>query len=918
MSKRIEPATDGNRRWLRSLEPIGKMNSRRVGKYITPPINNQSGMSLKCQGYVPPTGLAFMPLAGPPDSEYFGGKDHCALLDCDVISDEIGAKFDALTNAFGASQSGEAVGVGTSCVGSWVDAPISMQSSIEFAKNLGRTTIRSELSRIRTGDRQAIKNVRSALAGELTSGGDAASAKKAANAVKKSQCGYVMFSGLFNIRKNDGLDTHSGIVMFDLDDLDDVDGTKRRLSACKNVGAVFLSVSATGLRVLVPVLPIPKDASEHKAAYYAALSIIESAARLKVADHAGQDLARASFVTSDPDAHINMDAVPVPWVMRSKMRKGETRNTDTSDEGELGRRRDYVNGTFKVLDWKSDTQANIECPGMDLHTGIDNWTDCSVWIDRVPSIKCFHNSCCGKVEIAEREMRTALRGAGQSGGGSDHPKEKLIEQIDGKPALRLPGDGRLISEFCVELAGMLRGENLFARNGCAFAMDFSEQRLEPVTPDWLRTWIEEKVVCYKQSRDRNGASITIKRTLAKEDAAAVAVAPQFLAGLPRVEFFQPCRMPIMRSSGCIELLPAGHDPESSTFTNPGGVNFQENMTANDARTVIEEVLSEFPFPEDQGRSRAVAVAAMLTVFGAGLLPRGATRPVTTYRGNAEGTGKTTLAQLAGIPYGIVATDNTPTTEEEWQKQLLAGVIGGRRLMLFDNLKGHLDSPALERYTTATTYSGRILGISKEFCGEAGAVILITGNRLTISPDLRRRSLSVELFMNELRAEDRRFRRTLDATALLELQPLLLAAMWAMVRSWDAAGRPPASRNNASFPRWCETIGGIVEHAGFGCPTAPAEFGGLGDTDTDDIQRLGAATQDGFYYPFATIVHLCQENGLFERFTTDTEGDGLSKRARTGFSRILKNYDRRMVTANRMLQIEGSGHGKRYVFRGVAA
>jgi hypothetical protein len=73
-------------------------------------------------------------------------------------------------------------------------------------------------------------------------------------------------------------------------------------------------------------------------------------------------------------------------------------------------------------------------------------------------------------------------------------------------------------------------------------------------------------------------------------------------------------------------------------------------------------------------------------------------------------------------------------------------------------------------------------VSKEFSGEAGAVVLLTGNQLTVSPDMRRRALMIELFMQELRAEDRQFRRILDETAMLEMQPRLLAALWALVRS----------------------------------------------------------------------------------------------------------------------------------------
>ena len=189
---------------------------------------------------------------------------------------------------------------------------------------------------------------------------------------------------------------------------------------------------------------------------------------------------------------------------------------------------------------------------------------------------------------------------------------------------------------------------------------------------------------------------------------------------------------------------------------------------------------------------------------------------------------------------------------------------------------------------------------------------ITGNRLTISPDMRRRSLVVELFMHELRAEDRKFKRLLDDPALLDLRPRLLAACWALVRSWDAAGRPGASRTNSSFPRWCDAIGGVAEHALFACPTAPAEIDGMGDTDTRDIAKLAGEIVAGTRYTFAEIADLCAEHGLFERFTNDTETGGeLTRRAKSGFAKTLRQYDRRAIAPSLKFYVEGEGKTRRY-------
>ena len=486
-----------------------------------------------------------------------------------------------------------------------------------------------------------------------------------------------------------------------------------------------------------------------------------------------------------------------------------------------------------------------------------------------------------------------------------------LATINGRPALQLPGDGRPLGAFAEEVGTLLASQSIFARKGCAFTLDAEGQKLEPATATWLRSWAEKFVCCYRVHKTKESGTFNLAATMSRDAADVVLQAPQFLERLRRVERFHPCRLPIIRRDGKIELLPSGHDAESATYTAPGS-HYPLDMTAKQGREIIEAAFAEFPFAEDAGRSKAVAIAAMLTVYAGGLMPTGSTRPVFLYLGNAEGSGKTTAARLAGISYGAVAAEAAPTDESEWQKKLLSAVIGGRRLLLLDNLKGFLNSPSLEAYTTAARYGGRILGVSREFEGEACATVLITGNRLIISPDMRRRSLVVELFMEELRAEDRRFARRLDDPALLDLRPRLLAACWALVRSWDEAGRPGASRGNSSFPRWCDVVGGIVENAGFSCPTAPAEIEGMGDTDTGDIAKLGAEMVIGTRYTFAEIVELCADHGLFERFTSDREGEELSRRAKSSFPKSLKRYDRRTIAPGVKFYVEGEGKTRRYL------
>ncbi len=310
----------------------------------------------------------------------------------------------------------------------WLDAQISTAASVVCVagKFLKTITLRAEIDAVRSAERKAVVKVRTIYAQTLRDTGNAKTAKKKADEVKKTECAYVTPAGTFSRRANDALIAHSGIAMIDLDDLADVEGTKARLAACPNVGAVFLSVSGNGLRVFVPVMPIPTNAAEHKAAYYAAVRVIESAIGITVNDHAGEDVSRASFVTKDPTVHLNPDAVPVAWHPEPQMeiteapppadighevaalpQRAVASNGTTSPEL-LKLRREYVERNFPVLRWESDVKALVECPGVESHTAVSAETDCAIWIDSTPSMKCFHISCNGAVESAERKLRAEI------------------------------------------------------------------------------------------------------------------------------------------------------------------------------------------------------------------------------------------------------------------------------------------------------------------------------------------------------------------------------------------------------------------------------------------------------------------------------------------------------------------------------
>jgi len=740
------------------------------------------------------------------------------------------------------------------------------------------------LEEIRCGRwRELIGNVRTLT---LRHGKDSDAVKSA-----KLKLPAYLFSGRVEGRVaqalNEGRFHHSGVMQLDFDGLEDPEAVRDMLATDPHCLAAWLSPSGTGTKGLC-LIPQAEDEAAHKLSFEAVTSYYLNRYGLKN-DNSCSNSNRLCFTSWDSELRVNSSACEL----------------DVS--GTLAT--PQVTQAAPVI--KTRSKDFPPPPVNNIHT----WLMQAAWHCRLSGMT--EGDTVSKLQSYDGNLRRRLQPTEATDAARkvfstplEGPPRPPVGELNGRPAIELPCPGRPLSDFAHDVGGMLAGAGVYSRGGLAFTVDASGQRLEAVHPQWLRTWAEGTVSLYKSSKTAAGEVLRLRHSMSLDTATALVVAPQFLEPLPAIRQFAPVRMPVTRDDGTIELLPPGFDEPSGTLTNPAGCNYQVDADPERGKLAIRGLLAEFPFADD--RSRAAAVSAMLTVYARGLLPDGATIPCFLYLANAEGSGKTTLAQLAGIPYGIPTAESRPATEEEWGKQLLALVMGGARLLLLDNLKGHLNSPSLEAYLTATTYSGRVLGVSKKFTGPADAAILLTGNRLTISPDLRRRSVFIELFMKELRAEDRTFKRRLDPPAILDLQEGILAALWALVRGWDAAGRPPASQINSSLPRWSETIAGIVEWAGFGNPAVAAVIEDGGDTDTRDIARLGEIMDPGRQYTFKELGELCAVSGLFERFTGELDNEGSEGiKARRGLSGAIKPFAGRFIAPSRRFDATGKGHQRKY-------
>jgi hypothetical protein len=342
--------------------------------------------------------------------------------------------------------------------------------------------------------------------------------------------------------------------------------------------------------------------------------------------------------------------------------------------------------------------------------------------------------------------------------------------------------------------------------------------------------------------------------------------------------------------------------------------YDDKLSLEDGVQFLRKLLHEFPFAdwiEDsegvrQSLSQDVQITAMMSQFGAGLIPRDALRLGFIYNSNSQRSGKTLLAKIAIVPTnGQMATQSWNPKDEELRKVLDAEVLRASRYIVFDNVRGHLRAPVLEGFFTAPVWTGRILGKTQMFQAQNTATIFVTGNYITVSADMNFRCLTCHLFVPEANAQDRVIETPIDDTWLMSLKKRkdILSALWAIIRHWDAAGKPKATTNlRLGFERWCETFAGIVTFAGFGNPMLPPSEGEMDvDNETSDMRALisilGKDVLSGeerrSEYTFQQVVNTAHASGLFDWVVDDGKDDMgdyvLKPAAKSKFGKLVKRY-----------------------------
>lgn len=289
--------------------------------------------------------------------------------------------------------------------------------------------------------------------------------------------------------------------------------------------------------------------------------------------------------------------------------------------------------------------------------------------------------------------------------------------------------------------------------------------------------------------------------------------------------------------------------------------------------------------------------------------------------NLPSSGKTFLAEAVQMLYGHRSKKRTlPGEEVEIEKSMLMLLSEARPIEIFDNVKHVVDSATIELVaTTSDDYEGRVLGKTEGRSVPVLQLFIVTAQNATMCPDAARRFMRCRLQKRSAVTANAKTRPQFVIKGFLqyvkENRAWMLSALARLARDWFAAGKPVADTVPmvATFEAFCETVGGVMHHAG--CVQWLSNY---------DEARSGFAVNDewGIFFrvwwkTFAaglqsdvSLYELAQHHSLLA-FVTARQSDRSSKMAM--FRKRLNDH-RDWTDGERRVLLEPAADGNKMLYR----
>lgn len=379
----------------------------------------------------------------------------------------------------------------------------------------------------------------------------------------------------------------------------------------------------------------------------------------------------------------------------------------------------------------------------------------------------------------------------------------LVAVFDPAQGLPMPS-GAFTTLLCASVIfpKLAERRELFVYGDQLVRIDRRARSLTPVKPAEFCSMLETVGLPTLHQRMQGGHWVMLEERPSQAQAAALLACVTAKELTPKLNLLSEKPVLIDRD-GKLVLLQAGFDEPSGIFVFDGSE--VPDMTADEGAGLLLGLLREFHFVSEADRARAAVSFITPALQAAGIIRSRA--PFNLHSADASQSAKTKLAYTKAAIYG----------EEPFLRAIAQGSVGGadevasaalksgKRFVVFDNVRGKIDSQTMESVLTAEGLMSVRTAWEKESRHDPrGIDFTVTSNGALLTADLANRSNEVRIYHRD------GFHFTFDPLKDVRAdQPRYLGAVYAVLREWDRAGRPKSYTDDAkshNLDQWA----GVVE------------------------------------------------------------------------------------------------------------
>jgi hypothetical protein len=299
--------------------------------------------------------------------------------------------------------------------------------------------------------------------------------------------------------------------------------------------------------------------------------------------------------------------------------------------------------------------------------------------------------------------------------------------------------------------------------------------------------------------------------------------------------------PTLREDGSLLIRPGYDEPSRLLFTTDDPTEIGEISEFPDKEQVMEahaRLMEPFEqFDYKNSLSKGILLSGLLTAAVRKSLP---TAPAIIVSATSAGSGKTKIAQCIDIMAGGQgATNAMPFDREELRKALTSTMLEGAPSLIYDNLERNPKSDLLNAILSSSVHSDRVIGTKDKVTLSTRMMFLLTGNNITATGDLSRRTLKIDLDPACENPWQRNF--SFDPVSVVQENRIqMIVDALTILRGFLSSPEYDegiVSSHTGSFEKWSRWIRQCVIWLGYEDPELSIVENFTADEETDKLRRL---------------------------------------------------------------------------------